>query len=58
MAAMMRLKTPINTVIGYRFSVKKTRIISRLKLKLVASEIELGTNCVLKAQVKACGYKK
>jgi hypothetical protein len=33
-----------NTVFGYRFSVKKTRIISKLKLKFVASETELGIN--------------
>ncbi len=30
-----------NTVFGYRFSVKKTRIISKFKLKLVALETEL-----------------
>ena len=55
MAAMMRLKATVNTVFGYRLSVKKTGVISKLKLKLVASETELGINCVLKAQVKACG---
>ena len=30
------------SVFGYRFSVKKTRIIIKLKLKLVALETELG----------------
>ncbi len=30
------------SIIGFRFSVKKTRIISELKLKLVALETELG----------------
>jgi hypothetical protein len=33
--------TPFS-VFGYRFSVKKTRIISMLKLKFVALETELG----------------
>ena len=32
------------SVFGFRFSVKKTRIISKLKLKLVALETELGIN--------------
>jgi hypothetical protein len=30
------------SVFGFRFSVKKTRIISKLKLKFVAFETELG----------------
>jgi hypothetical protein len=30
------------SVFGFRFSVKKTRIISRLKLKFIAFETELG----------------
>ena len=34
----------LNTVIGYRFSAKKTRIIIKLKLKLVALETELETS--------------
>ena len=33
---------PNNTVFGFRFSVKKVRIISKLKLKFVAFETELG----------------
>jgi hypothetical protein len=31
-----------NTVFGFRFSVKKTGVIRKLKLKFVALETELG----------------
>jgi hypothetical protein len=37
------------SVFGFRFSVKKTRIISKLKLKFVALETELGISELPKA---------
>jgi hypothetical protein len=42
MGAAVAAVTGINAVFGFRFSVKNTRIISNLKLKLVALETELG----------------
>jgi len=41
-ATLSIIKPAFNTVFGFRFSVKKTRIISKLKLKFVALETELG----------------